>query len=36
LPGAAGGHSVEVVEYALNKADWEQRDQGRGVKWPYW
>jgi len=28
LPGAAGGHPVEVVEYALNKAGWEQRDQG--------
>ena len=27
-PGAAGGHPVEVVEYALNKAGWEQRDQG--------
>ena len=27
LPGAAGGHPVEVVEYALNKAGWEQQDQ---------
>ena len=28
LPGAAGGDPVEVVEYALSKAGWEQRDQG--------
>ena len=28
LPGAADGDPVEVVEYALSKADWEQRDQG--------
>jgi RimJ/RimL family protein N-acetyltransferase len=28
LPGAAGGHPVEAVEYALNKADWEQHEQG--------
>jgi RimJ/RimL family protein N-acetyltransferase len=27
-PGAAGGHRVEVVEYALTKAGWEQQDQG--------
>jgi RimJ/RimL family protein N-acetyltransferase len=26
-PGAAGGHEIEVVEYALQKADWEQQDQ---------
>ncbi len=29
LPGAAGGHPVEVVEYELSKAGWEQQDQGR-------
>jgi RimJ/RimL family protein N-acetyltransferase len=28
LPGAAGGHPVEAVEYALNKADWEQHERG--------
>jgi hypothetical protein len=27
LPGATDGHPVEVVEYALNKAGWEQQDQ---------
>jgi hypothetical protein len=27
LPGATGGHPVEVVEYALNKAGWQQQDQ---------
>jgi hypothetical protein len=26
LPGATRGHPVEVVEYALNKAGWEQQD----------
>jgi RimJ/RimL family protein N-acetyltransferase len=25
-PDAAGGHELEVVEYALRKADWEQQD----------
>ena len=30
LPGAADGHPVEVVEYALNKAGWEQRAKGSG------
>ena len=34
LPGAAGGHPVEVVEYALNKAGWEQRDQGNASAAP--
>jgi hypothetical protein len=29
LPGATGGHPVEVVEYALSKAGWKQQDQGR-------
>jgi RimJ/RimL family protein N-acetyltransferase len=28
-PGTAGGHEIEVVEYALNKASWEQQNQGR-------
>ncbi|MFY9934232.1 MAG: GNAT family N-acetyltransferase [Streptosporangiaceae bacterium] len=28
-PGATSGDEIEVVEYALNKADWEQQDQGR-------
>jgi len=28
-PGATGGHEIEVVEYALNKTDWEQQDQDR-------
>jgi len=28
LPGAAGGPPVEAVEYALNKADWEQHERG--------
>lgn len=27
-PGAADGHEIEVVEYALQKADWEEQDQG--------
>ena len=27
-PDAAGGHEIEAVEYALDKADWEQQDQG--------
>jgi len=27
-PGAASGHEIEVVEYALNKEDWEQQDRG--------
>ena len=27
-PGATGGPQIEVVEYALNRADWEQRERG--------
>jgi RimJ/RimL family protein N-acetyltransferase len=27
-PGAVGSDELEVVEYALRKADWEQQDQG--------
>jgi len=26
-PHAVGGHDLEVVEYALRKADWEQRER---------
>jgi RimJ/RimL family protein N-acetyltransferase len=28
-PDAISSHELEVVEYALQKADWEQQDQGR-------
>lgn len=28
-PDADGGPEIETVEYALNKADWEQQDQGQ-------
>jgi RimJ/RimL family protein N-acetyltransferase len=28
-PDAIGSHELEVVEYALHEADWEQQDQGR-------
>jgi RimJ/RimL family protein N-acetyltransferase len=33
-PGATGSHELEVVEYALQKADWEQQDQGRASAAP--
>jgi RimJ/RimL family protein N-acetyltransferase len=28
-PGSTGGRELEVVEYALNKADWQRQDQDR-------
>jgi len=28
-PGVIGSQELEVVEYALQKADWEQQDEGR-------
>ena len=27
-PDATGSHEIEAVEYALDRADWEQQDQG--------
>ena len=27
-PDVTGGHEIEAVEYALDKADWERQDQG--------
>jgi hypothetical protein len=28
-PGTTGGQQIEVVEYALDKAGWEQQNQSR-------
>ena len=33
-PGATGGHLIEVVEYTLTKADWEQRERGSASATP--
>ena len=33
-PDATGSHEIEAVEYALDKADWEQQDQGRASAAP--
>ena len=31
-PGAAGGHEIEVVEYELDRAVWEQQNQDRAPR----